>query len=121
MHSTTLSIEFGVARHDIESFARQLEDFDRARATIAGRLCTVTALYRYAVDDGFLERSQATPNECQRRFVHAPNHSIRARRYRPATPAGRHTLIDHGNINRYHGNLNRYGRGQTSGCHMLLC
>src|SRR5215204_5314037 len=50
---------FDVARHDIESFARQLEDIGRARATIARRLCTVTALYRYAVEEGLLERSPA--------------------------------------------------------------
>jgi site-specific recombinase XerD len=50
---------FDVARHDIESFARQLEDIGRARATIARRLCTITALYRYAVEEGLLERSPA--------------------------------------------------------------
>ena len=50
---------FDVARHDIEAFARQLEDIGRARATIARRLCTITALYRYAVEEGLLERSPA--------------------------------------------------------------
>jgi site-specific recombinase XerD len=50
---------FDVARADIESFARQLEDIGRARATIARRLCTITALYRYAVEEGLLERSPA--------------------------------------------------------------
>jgi site-specific recombinase XerD len=50
---------FDVARHDIESFPRQLEDVGRARATIARRLCTITALYRYAVEEGLLERSPA--------------------------------------------------------------
>jgi len=50
---------FDLARHDIESFARQLEDIGRARATIARRLCTITALYRYAVEEGLLERSPA--------------------------------------------------------------
>jgi integrase/recombinase XerD len=50
---------FDVARHDIESFARQLEDIGRARATIARRLCTVTALYRYAIEEGLLEQSPA--------------------------------------------------------------
>jgi len=50
---------FDVARGDIESFARQLEDIGRARATIARRLCTITALYRYAVEEGLLERSPA--------------------------------------------------------------
>ena len=50
---------FDVARHDIESFARQLEDIGRARATIARRLCTITALCRYALEEGLLERSPA--------------------------------------------------------------
>ena len=50
---------FDVARHDIEAFARQLEDLGRARATIARRLYTITALYRYAVEEGLLERSPA--------------------------------------------------------------
>ena len=35
---------FDVARHDIESFARQLEELGRARATIARRLCTITGV-----------------------------------------------------------------------------
>lgn len=50
---------FDVARHDIESFARQLEDLGRARATIARGLCTITSLYRYAVEEGLIERSPA--------------------------------------------------------------
>ena len=50
---------FDVARHDIELFARQLEDLGRARATIARRLCTITSLYRYAVEEGLIERSPA--------------------------------------------------------------
>ena len=49
---------FDVARHDIESFARQLEDIGRARATIARRWCTITALYRYAVEEGLLDDHQ---------------------------------------------------------------
>src|SRR5215207_9204896 len=44
---------FDVARHDIEGFARQLEERGRARATISRRLCTITSLYRYAVEEGF--------------------------------------------------------------------
>jgi len=50
---------FAVARHDIESFARQLEGLGRARATIARRLCTIASLYRYAVEEGLIERSPA--------------------------------------------------------------
>jgi site-specific recombinase XerD len=50
---------FDVARHDIEGFARQLEDIGRARATISRRLCTITSLYRYAVEEGLLDRSPA--------------------------------------------------------------
>jgi len=50
---------FDVARHDIEGFARQLEELGRARATISRRLCTVTSLYRYAVEQGLLDRSPA--------------------------------------------------------------
>ena len=41
---------FDVARHDIEAFARQLEDIGRARATLARRLRTITAVYQYAVE-----------------------------------------------------------------------
>jgi integrase/recombinase XerD len=50
---------FDVARHDIEGFARQLEERGRARATISRRLCTITSLYRYAVEEGLLDRSPA--------------------------------------------------------------
>ena len=50
---------FDVARHDIEAFARQLETLGRARATISRRLCTITCLYRYAVEEGLLDRSPA--------------------------------------------------------------
>ena len=50
---------FDVARHDIEGFARQLEELGRARATISRRLCTITSLYRYAVEEGLLDRSPA--------------------------------------------------------------
>ena len=48
---------FDVARHNIETFARQLEELGRARATISRRLCTITSLYRYAVEEGLLDRS----------------------------------------------------------------
>jgi integrase/recombinase XerD len=37
---------FQVRRADIESFARELEDRGRARATITRRLCTVTGFCR---------------------------------------------------------------------------
>ena len=50
---------FDVARHDIEAFAHQLEDRGRARATISRRLCTITSLYRYAVEEGLLDRFPA--------------------------------------------------------------
>ncbi len=50
---------FDVARHDIEGFARHLEELGRARATISRRLCTITSLYRYAVEEGLLDRSPA--------------------------------------------------------------
>ena len=50
---------FDVARHDIEGFARHLEDLGRARATISRRLCTITSLYRYAVEEALLDRSPA--------------------------------------------------------------
>ncbi|MEO7398502.1 MAG: hypothetical protein ABIW84_08060, partial [Ilumatobacteraceae bacterium] len=50
---------FAVARGDIEGFARNLEDLGRARATISRRLCTITSLYRYAVEEGLLDRSPA--------------------------------------------------------------
>ena len=50
---------FDVARADIEGFARHLEDLGRARATISRRLCTITCFYRYAVEEGLLDRSPA--------------------------------------------------------------
>ena len=50
---------FAVARGDIEAFARNLEDRGRARATISLRLCTITCLYKYAVEEGVLDRSPA--------------------------------------------------------------
>jgi integrase/recombinase XerD len=50
---------FGARRADIECFARDLEAAGRARATIARRLGTVTGFYRYAVEEGLIERSPA--------------------------------------------------------------
>jgi integrase len=50
---------FAVTRSDIEAFARHLEQLGRARATISRRLCTITSLYRYAVEEGLLDRSPA--------------------------------------------------------------
>jgi hypothetical protein len=50
---------FAVTRSDIEAFARSLEELGRSRATISRRLCTVTSLYRYAVEEGLLDRSPA--------------------------------------------------------------
>ncbi len=46
-------------RADIERFARDLEDRGRARSTVARRLCTVAGFYRYAEQEGLLERSPA--------------------------------------------------------------
>ncbi|MGH9187899.1 MAG: site-specific integrase [Acidimicrobiales bacterium] len=48
-----------VRRADIESFARDLEAFGRAWATVARRLCTVAGFYRYAEQEGLLARSPA--------------------------------------------------------------
>ncbi len=50
---------FAVGRHDIEAVARNLEDLGRARATISRRLCTITCLYRYAVEESLLDHSPA--------------------------------------------------------------
>jgi integrase/recombinase XerD len=50
---------FGARRADIESYARWLEQQGRARATVARRLSTVAGFYRYAEEEGFLERSPA--------------------------------------------------------------
>ena len=48
---------FDVRRVDIECFARDLEDAGKARATIARRLCTIIGFYRYAEEEGAIERS----------------------------------------------------------------
>ena len=48
---------FDVRRVDIECFTRDLEDAGKARATIARRLCTICGSYRYAEEEGVIERS----------------------------------------------------------------
>ena len=45
---------FEARRADFECFGRDLEERDRARATVARRLCTVTGFYRYAVEEELL-------------------------------------------------------------------
>jgi integrase len=50
---------FTAKRADIECFGRDMEANGRARATIAGRLCTVAGFYRYAVEEDLLEHSPA--------------------------------------------------------------
>jgi site-specific recombinase XerD len=55
-HGLTL---FGARRSDIETFGRHLEALGRARATIARRLCTITAFYRYAEEERLIATSPA--------------------------------------------------------------
>jgi site-specific recombinase XerD len=50
---------FEAQRVDIECYARELEARGRARATVARRLCTVAGFYRYAEQEGLIERSPA--------------------------------------------------------------
>jgi integrase/recombinase XerD len=50
---------FDVRRVDIECFARDLEDRGKARATVARRLCTIVAFYRYAEEEGVIAHSPA--------------------------------------------------------------
>jgi integrase/recombinase XerD len=50
---------FAARRADIESFARDLEARDRARATVTRRLCTIAGFYKYALEEELLERSPA--------------------------------------------------------------
>ena len=50
---------FGAHRVDIECFARDLEARGRARATVARRLGTITGFYRYAEEEGLIDRSPA--------------------------------------------------------------
>lgn len=51
---------FDARRMDIERFARDLEAKGRARSTVARRLCTVAAFYRYAEEECLIEHSPAT-------------------------------------------------------------
>ena len=50
---------FAVRRADIETFARELEDRGRARATVTRRLCTIAGFSRYAVEEELLDHSPA--------------------------------------------------------------
>ncbi len=50
---------FAVRRADIESFARDLEERDRARATVTQRLSTIAGFYQYAVEEELLAVSPA--------------------------------------------------------------
>ncbi len=50
---------FGARRVDIEQFGRHLEGLGRARATVARRLGTIVCFYRYAEQEGLIERSPA--------------------------------------------------------------
>ena len=50
---------FCVTRPDIERFGRHLEALGRARATVGRRLCTIACFYRYAEQEGLIERSPA--------------------------------------------------------------
>jgi site-specific recombinase XerD len=50
---------FAVRRADIETFARELEDKGRARATVTRRLSTIVGFYKYAVEEQFLDHSPA--------------------------------------------------------------
>jgi len=54
---------FDVRRVDIEWFARDLEDAGKARATVARRLCTIIGFYRYAEEEGAIERQERTPHD----------------------------------------------------------
>jgi integrase/recombinase XerD len=54
-------------RVDIECCARELEARGRARATVARRVCTVAGFYRYAEQEGLIERSPAGPQGHVRR------------------------------------------------------
>ena len=50
---------FAVRRADIETFARDLETRGPAWATVTRRLSTMAGFYRYAVQEGLLDRSPA--------------------------------------------------------------
>jgi integrase/recombinase XerD len=56
----------GARRSDIQSFGRRLERLGRARGTIARRLCTITAFYRYAEEEGLIATSPAVHVRCER-------------------------------------------------------
>jgi integrase len=50
---------FAVRRADIESFARDLEERGRARATVTRRLSIIAGFYKYAVEEELLGTSPA--------------------------------------------------------------
>jgi site-specific recombinase XerD len=50
---------FDVTRTHIELYARELEELDRAPATIGRRLSTLAGFYRYATEEGVIEHSPA--------------------------------------------------------------
>jgi site-specific recombinase XerD len=50
---------FSVRRADIETFARELEARERARATVTRRLSMIAGFYRYAVEEELLDHSPA--------------------------------------------------------------
>jgi len=50
---------FAARRTDIEMFARDLETRGKARATISRRLGTIVGFYRFAEEEGVIERSPA--------------------------------------------------------------
>jgi site-specific recombinase XerD len=50
---------FSVRCADIETFARELEDKGRARATVTRRLSTIAGFYKYAVEEELLDHSPA--------------------------------------------------------------
>ena len=73
---------FGARRSDIETFGRHLEALGRERATIARRLCTITAFYRYAEEEGLIATSPAV-------HVRRPETRLRVQRHRPGPQRGR--------------------------------
>lgn len=46
-------------RHHVQLYARELEHVGRTPATVARRLASLAGLYRYAVEEGYLDRSPA--------------------------------------------------------------
>ena len=73
---------FGARRSDIETFGRHLEGLGRARATIARRLCTIAAFYRYAEEEGLIAISPAV-------HVRRPTTRLRVQRHRLGPQRGR--------------------------------